>query len=86
MVSEKCAKVNAVYVPSNRGSPAVAGLKFVGPMHSKAKQSDMSEFGTEKGLQQSQQGGWVLRNREVTDAFQRRVFNRQNLELGLQGT
>ena len=54
LVSEKRAKVSAVYVPSSRGSPAVAGLKFVGPMHSEAKQTDMSEFVTEKDLQQSQ--------------------------------
>lgn len=54
MVSEKYAKVSAVYVPSNRGSPAVAGPKFVCLMHSEAKQTEMSEFGTEKDLQQSQ--------------------------------
>ena len=54
MVSEKYAKVSAVYVPSNRGSLAVARPKSVCLMHSEAKQTKMAGFGTEKDLQQSQ--------------------------------
>ena len=62
-------------------SKGVVKLKFVCPTHSEAKQTEMSEFGAEKGLLQGpcKENRWLMLKRpELPNGFQGRSFYMQN--------